>query len=504
MEEFIQLHQKEIAGVISCFDRMIIQGTLTGCCYAQGMSNHLYSQGIKIFDYPKYAKALRDKVRDNAEALAKDNEIQIEFISKTSIRKEDVIKKVIEQRGDHPGLVHIISVMESCSAYKPYYDPIQHKAYLKGTMGKCLHYYFYFIDEIFGLCYFRAPTWCPFNVQFYCNGHGYLEKGLKRKNIDYEMRDNAFIDIEMIEKAQELSDEFDICKLHRLLDRCVSRYCPVLRKLQTSYHWSVKQVEYATDIIFKSIPQLQNIYGHLLETAIFAIKSDNISNFLGKKLHGNFEGESGSNITTRIEGKRIKHVMGKTSIKMYDKFGQILRVETTSNDIGFFKHYRTVEKLNGKSERKYAAMKKSIYSLGALSELLKAVNRRYLEYIAAIDDISDGHQGLKKLSEKVENNHRSYRGFNLFDEQDKKLFQIIIRGEFNIRGMSNKDIRAQWSEKTSSQISRILKNLRLHGIIKKATHSYRYYLTSFGLKIVAAGLKIRELMLIPALAQKTI
>lgn len=504
MEEFIQLHDKEIAGVISCFDRLIIQGTLIGCCYAQGMSNYLYTQEIKIFDYPKYAQSLRSRVRDNAEALAKENEVSIEFISKTRVRKEDVVKKVMENRGDHPGLVHIISVMESCCAYKPYYDNQQKKTYLKSILGKCLHYYFYFIDEQFGLCYFRVPTWCPFNVQFYCNGHGYLKSELDKKHMDYKIKDNAFTFIDKLEQAQELSDGFDVKRLHRLLERCVTRYCPILSELKTHYHWSIKQVEYATDILFKKPSELQEIYGHCLETAIFAIKSHDISNFLGRKLHGNYEGEAGSNLSTRVEGKRIKHVMGSTSIKMYDKFGEMLRIETTSNDISVFKHYREVERRTGGSEKKYAAMKKTIYSLGEVSNLLKAVNRRYLEYIASIDDISDGVKKLNKLSEKVEDNNRTYRGFNLFDEEDKKLFRIIIRGEFNIRGMSNKAIREKFKDKTSSQISRILKSLRLHGIIKKTRHSYRYYLTRLGRKIIAAGLKIQELMLVPALAEKSV
>ena len=70
--------------------------------------------------------------------------------------------------------------------------------------------------------------------------------------------------------------------------------------------------------------------------------------------------------------------------------------------------------------------------------------------------------------------------------------------------MSNKDIREKWPEKTASQISRLLKNLRLHGIIKRATNCYRYYVTKLGKQIISAGLKIQELMLIPALSTKAI
>ena len=53
-----------------------------------------------------------------------------------------------------------------------------HETFLKPTTGKCLHYYFYFIDEELGLCYLRVPTWCPFRLQFYFNGHSWLARQL--------------------------------------------------------------------------------------------------------------------------------------------------------------------------------------------------------------------------------------------------------------------------------------------------------------------------------------
>ena len=72
----------------------------------------------------------------------------------------------------------------------------------------------------------------------------------------------------------------------------------------------------------------------------------------------------------RIEGKQIKHSMGPISIKLYDKFGRILRIETTVNDVSFFKHYREVEQRNGTKEMKFTNMRQTIYSLPALRELL--------------------------------------------------------------------------------------------------------------------------------------
>jgi hypothetical protein len=128
------------------------------------------------------------------------------------------------------------------------------------------------------------------------------------------------------------------------------------------------QAEYATDIIFKKQKFLREIYDDLIATAIHTVKPENIFTFLGKKLDPRFQGEAGNNYNVRIQGSRIKHIIDKNSIKMYDKFSKILRIETTTNDIKFFKHYRKVEHRNGTTSMKDAPLKKNIYSLNVSTQ----------------------------------------------------------------------------------------------------------------------------------------
>jgi hypothetical protein len=54
---------ERIAGVLSCYDRVVVTGTLPGVCYAEGMTRFLYANKIRIFDYPQFAATLRDAVR---------------------------------------------------------------------------------------------------------------------------------------------------------------------------------------------------------------------------------------------------------------------------------------------------------------------------------------------------------------------------------------------------------------------------------------------------------
>jgi len=479
---------------------MLVFGTLPKICYAGGMTSYLYEHQVKIFDYPRFAEPFRNQLRENAERLAAENGLEIEFLRKRNVRKEDRVKEILNRRGEQPGLVCIFSAMEPCSTYKPWHNKQTGKTYLLPDDGKCLHYYFYFVDEEIGLCYVRVPTWLPCRLQIYFNGHNWLASQLRKRKIDYRLLDNAFVQIEDWERAQHIVNGWEAKRIHRKLDEFAQTYCPIFRTFGAQYHWSVDQCEYATDIVFRKQTDLQAIYDNLARTAIHTVKPDNIATFLGRKLSSGYEGEIGNRFNIRIEGTRIKHTMGPVSLKLYDKFGLILRIETTVNDLTFFKHYREVEHRDGAREIKWASMQKTIYSLPALRELLEAANRRYLEFLSTITDPRAGRDKLDKLSRTIQQDDRSYPGFNLFDSADDTLFRAIVRGEFNISGLQNKTLRRHLREKNSGQISRLLKRLRVHGLIKKVSRTYKYYLTQFGKDVIATGLKLRELVIIPQLA----
>jgi hypothetical protein len=87
-----------------------------------------------------------------------------------------------------------------------------------------------------------------------------LAHKLKENNIRYRVLDNAFTDIDDFNKAQKLSDDLDIARLHDRLDEYAKLYCPAIKSLGASYHWSIMQVEYATDIIFKRQSDLKPVY----------------------------------------------------------------------------------------------------------------------------------------------------------------------------------------------------------------------------------------------------
>jgi hypothetical protein len=447
----------QIRGILHCFDRVVITGTLVDFGYPDAATRYMNRHHCRIFDFAEHVKPLRDEIRANAEALAQRAGIAIEFIRDARLRKEDHVREILAQRGSGPGLVHILSAMEACPTFEPWHDKSSGRTYLRHDSGKCLHYYFYFLDEELGLCHLRVPTWAPYRLQFYFNGHAWLAAQLRKQAISFTLHDNVFLEIESFAQAQQLADQFSVQQLHRRLDRRARLYCPVLDYFPAGYHWSLLQVEYATDLVFRSRETLARLYESLVRSAVLAVKAENVATFLGRPLHPLYQGEIGSDFHTRIEGTRVKHSMGTAAIKMYDKAGQVLRIETTANDVSFFKHHRKVEHRDGSSERKLAPLKKSIYSLAPLRELLYASNRRYLDFLSTIDDSSCGHHRLDRIARPTSDHGRTYRGFNLLDSRELPLFLALSHGEFNISGFQNRTLRHLLPDHTAAQLGRILK-----------------------------------------------
>lgn len=250
MELLTQRYNEKISGILHCYDRIVITGTLPVLSNADHLTTYMFQNNIRIFDYVKFAEPYRDELKQNAEHIAEEAGLEIEYIPKSGVRKEAIIESIIRKRGADPGMVHIISVMESCMSYKPWHDKTTHKTFLKYDQGKCLTYYFYFIDEMLGLGYVRVPTWLPFKLQIFFNGHAWLSSELTKKNIGYQMMDNAFISIDDWDKAQKISEHLSVEKLHKKLNALAGKYCPVHKLFKQQYHWSIMQCEYATDIVF--------------------------------------------------------------------------------------------------------------------------------------------------------------------------------------------------------------------------------------------------------------
>jgi hypothetical protein len=499
--DFIMKHSGDIEGTLSTFDRIIIRGTLPIASFAKGMASFLLKAGILFKDYTKFAEALTLDLRQQTIALAAKEGVAIEFVSSLKARKEDIIKKVLDQRGHAPGLVHILSAMETCPAYQYRFDKASGKSYLKQVTTKCLHYYFYFIDELLGLGYVRVPTYPPFMLQIYFNGHNWLANKLDGQGISYTLEDNAFAHIGDYAAAQKTADALDVQQLHKKFDELALKFCPPFKTFSQTYHWSIMQVEYATDIVFKDDQRLRPVYEALLRLVMLTVTPDDVAVFLGRKgIHGRNNQPVETTLKTRQMGQRIKHRMGSSSIKIYDKFSKVLRIETTTNNTTEFRHYRSVVHRDGSKTSKVAPVVKNIYSLKDLIPIFKGCNSRYLTFLSAFEPPLAGQKQLEKITQSTQENKRSYKGFNFFDKEDEHLLLSVAKGDFTIRGFQNKDLKRLLPHKSSGQVSRLIARMKVKGLLKKVAGTYRYYLTKLGQRIILTAVKLKELFITPELS----
>src|SRR5260370_14594452 len=208
--------------------------------------------------------------------------------------------------------------------------------------------------------------------------------------------------------------------------------CPVLDVFGQTYHWSLTQVEYSTDLVFRSPAILQPLYQQLCRQAVLSVKAEHIATFLGHHITPNLVAEVGNQFSTPIEGTCIKHHYGKSTVKMYDKFALVLRLETTTNNVSFFKHHRKVEHRHGPSTRQLAPVKKSIYSLRDLRDILLACNQRYLAFLATLDDFSAGVRALDRITRERSANGKSVKPINFFSPIDQSLLHALHLPAVNI------------------------------------------------------------------------
>lgn len=500
MDELAERYHDHIVGSLSCFDRVMIWGSLPDIGHAEAAMNWAFHHNIRICGFADWAKQRHDDIDAHVKKLAADHDITVTFVTRRALeRKEEYVAGVLSKRGDLPGLVCILSAMESCPCYR-YYQHQKGVWRLRGDMGKCLHYYFYIVDEQLGLCCLRVPTWAPFRLQFYCNGHSALSMSLKREGIHHVMEDNALVEVADFQRAQLLADQLSPEILRERLEYYAHWAFPIGDLFPAGWHWTLRQLEYSTDLIFTSSNLLEPLYENLARHAIDVVKAPDVAHFLGKRLDPRYQGELTSDYRVRKDMTRIKHQLGPASLKMYNKRGRVLRIETTCNDMSFFKHYRQVVHRDGTHDNKLASVRKTIYSLLILRQLMGTSNQRYLDFLSALDDETKGEQYLETITRSTNHNKRKYRGFNFFAAYDARILEAVLAGEWNIAGLTTRWLAKFFPEKTSNWVGRQIKRLRVHHILRKLPRQLKYHLTAYGRRVVYAALATRRYVAIPALA----
>ncbi len=489
-----------IVAILSCFDRVIFKGYLPF-----GDENHLNRYVDNVLkmrrkDFVPWVKKQSESLVQHARQLARQQGRPYEY-RQGRFSKEKFIHKIICQEGLTEGLVAVLCVQETCRTVKLRYGRNRPRLIFARRPQRVL--YFYWLDAEFGLMHVRLQTWFPYTIQVYTNGHDWLARQMTKAGLGFVQCDNAFTALDEPERAQELAHRFAKLPWVKQLTRWARQVNPLLKGRGwlsgMSYYWVTEQAEYATDILFASREKLGELYPRLLHHAAVNFSARDILTFLGRKLHGNFQGEVLTDLKKkRCPGARVKHRMKENWLKMYDKFGLILRVETVINQPREFRVRRQRER-KGQKQMVWCPMNKGVANLKSYQHVARRANVHYLEALSVVGDPAPSYQQVSQLADSKVSSGRRYAGFNPARREDIHVFQAVLSGEHLLRGFRNVDIRrALWGESSdpderrrqANTVTRRLKRLHVRGLLAKIPRTRRWRVTDRGHRLLGAMVRL--------------
>lgn len=510
MRTFIRRFGRNILGVVHGFDRIRFRGTRRFLANVAGMMNFLWHRQVLLKDFKAFAGTITAEIRQAAEEGTVKQGRPIEYLHNSVMDKEAWARAVAKRDDIQQGLIGVLKSVETCWSYEVGPNRAKKKLELRGKPSKCLHYYHYFMDPEVGLSYVRLQTWFPFTVHVGMNGREWLARQMDGRGLRYRRRDNCFTWIEDWARAQQLMDEQLRTDWPGLLNRLLEQANPALGVVDpsqtTPYYWSMDEGEWASDLAFAAPKALADLAPRWFRHAWLNFDSGDVMRFLGNKTvteqgpHGKFTGEVVSDLKRRVEGTRIKHRLNGNWIKMYDKQGSVLRVETVINQTRDMKVYRSKEGDEG-GEKSWQRLRKGVADIQRRAEISQAANQRYVEALATVDDSRSLAELAETVCEPVTRQGQRARGLNPFAKEDARLLEAVNRGEFAINGFRNRDLRAllfakakdkTQERKRSSAITRKLRLLRAHGLVHKVPKTHRYQLSPLGTDVINALLTARQ------------
>ena len=500
MEKFVARHGSLVTGVLSGFDRLVFRGTLPPLLWKYGIQTFLSKVSVRGAEFKQYALRTSERVKDAALAEAVQQGRPVRYLPSSADSKEDLARAVLAERPTEHGVICAFSVVEPCMSFEFCRSSDADERALQLRPRKCLHVYQYRLHPRFGFMNVRIQTWFPFNVQICINGREWLGRRLVEEGLVHQRHDNCFLSVANVARAQHLLDEQLTTEWPAVLKEVARLVNPLHEEIfeawPMDYYWTAYQTEWATDLMFRDPASLASLYPALVRHALLHLRSPDLMRFLGRKAHGNFTGELGTAFKDRAEGLRVKHWANGNSIKMYDKAGSVLRVETTLGNPRDFLVYRPSHH-DPDGKLAWRPIRKGVADLYRRAEVSQRANERYLDALSVVDDSTLLGTLLDQVARPTTWRNKRVRALRTGDPDDVALLAAVSRGEFAVAGFRNRDIRALLHPRADSVdpaerrriaacVGRQLRLLRAHGVIHKVPKTNRYQLTAKGHALTAA------------------
>lgn len=511
MTSFLQRFAAVVLGVLHGFDHLRFRGSKRLLCYPAGALSYLWKLQVLLKDYKEYyAKETTIALCRSIETEAKQAGLY-RYLNNCQEQKEEVALRMAAEQGRRQGLIAVLGCVEPCRILQVRGNPQTKMLEPRIEFGKCLHYYHYFLDADYGLRYTRLQSWFPFTMHVGLNGRDWLARQMTKAELTYVQKDNTFTWVQDWEAAQALLDEQRTTAWPALLDRWAQQSHPWLENLlkcPVPYYWSAQEAEYATDIAFRTAEDLGRLYPRWVHQATALLQSTDVLRFLGYRLtkagqpRQDLDGEVLTTIKELVTGTCVKHHVLQNLLKMYDKFGQVLRLENLLINVRDFKVFRQREG-DPDGPMQYLRLRKGVADMHRRAELGQKINERYAAALATVAEKTPLAELTGDLGQHTTWKGRPARALNPLAAGDVALLEAINRGEFILNGFRNRDLRAllfaespaatpEEAKRQSAKVTRLLRLLRAHGIITKVPKTHRYQVSAAGRNKVTALLAARH------------
>ena len=506
MDKFLKAYGERVAGVMNGWDRIRFRGTVRWLASLCGLNTYMGTTGLLLKDFGKWAEHITATVRATCEAQAQQLNIPLIYLNSAKVDKEEMARRIARERRVEKGDICMFSVLEPCTAPLVSGNRTTKHLELRMVPRKCVWIYQYWDDPQVGFGHCRLQTWLPLTATICLNGRHWLGRQLDAERRAYVKSGNCFPSIANLPRAQQLLDAQLTTDWPTLLQGFLDHNCPAIRQVfgnqPLDYYWSADETEWASDILFRNATDLETLMPFLLRYGMLCAQSPAVMRFLSGRpddtcIRGRVPNEVISDLRKRHEGVRLKHWVNRNSVKMYNKAGNVLRIETTINATRGYQVFRHAND-DPQKPMSWQHMRKGVADLHRRAEVSQACNNRYADQQAhAATAGTPLAETVGEVCKPVRTGKRRHRGLNPLREDDLNLLRFIARGEHAVNGFRNRDLRA-WMNKgalsadptavrrASGLATRRIQLLRAHGLVRKIPHTTRYQPTTKGIHTVTA------------------
>jgi hypothetical protein len=482
----------------TCLDRIVLHGYLAGLQRPEQLAYFFRDVvGIACIE-PRVLAGRTAEYRAWVERSTSEQGIPV-LAAPTGERKEELVRPYYGRLGPKEGIACVLTSLESSRTFISYTpqrlprsgDPTYRRI---GTGRKrFLHYYWYVWDPVLGPMRLRVPSYLPFTITCYQNGHHFVAQALHRAGVAAYQDDNAILHAADPGALQPIADQLTPALLQARCDywatQLAPRFSPAERAaLDLRYRYSVAQVELATDVIFRRPSPLPALFRRAVELGVLLGGADRTTHLFGRQITRRYRGKLQTVLDRRDEGHPVLRSYYRTSfVKQYEKADTLLRTETCVNDPYHLDVGRRLE------------------NLPMLVERMAATNRRYLDAQAELLASTVDQGELARLAQPVQVGQRRVPGLRLQDDRLIRLLDALLHpgtfvGDWTTREVLARLLARHRLPETSYRLSQLrydLGKLRAHGLVERLGRSRRYRLTERGLKLGVLLVKLRTRLLGP-------